>query len=83
MAKEKIEIPIEPSAEDFKAARARANLTQKEASVMVFSPAESHRTVQNWETGVRQIPRGTYILFLLMTGQLTLAEAKREARLLK
>ena len=63
-----------PTPEQFKAARTRAGLTQREASIMIFG-ADNHRGVQNWETGARDCPLGQYILFLLMTGQITRRQA--------
>ena len=81
--KKKIDIPANPSAQDLRLARDAAKMTRPEASQMIFSNAESIRTIQNWETGSRQVPRGVFVLFLLMTNQITVGEARRQARLLK
>lgn len=66
----------DPTPEQVKRARSRAGLTQREASRLIFGP-DSCRTVQNWETGARQAPLGSYVLFLLMTDQITVQDAKR------
>jgi len=72
-----IEIPTtEPTPAIVKAARARSGLTQRQASKVIFG-ADSCRGFQNWETGARQAPLGTFILFLLMTDQITTKEAKK------
>ena len=65
-----------PTPEDFRAARARTGLTQREASKVIFGP-DSDRTIQNWESGTRQIPQAKFVLFLLMTDQITVADARK------
>jgi len=65
-----------PTPEKVKAARKASGLTQREATRVIFGP-DSPRTFQNWETGARQASLGPFILFLLMTDQLTVEEAKK------
>ena len=64
-----------PTPKQVRDARNRAGLTQREASLMIFG-ADSFRTFQNWETGTRKAPKSTFILFLLMTHQITVEEAR-------
>ena len=72
-----IKIPTtKPTPAEVKAARQKARLTQRQASRMIFGP-DSHRPVQNWESGATTVPLGKYIFFLLMTGQVTVAEARK------
>ena len=73
---EKIEIPTgDPTPKMIRAARAAAGLTQREATRAVFGP-DSPRTFQNWENGSRKMSLGSYVLFLLMTGQISDAQAR-------
>ena len=67
-----------PTPDMVKAAREETGLTQREASRAMFGP-DSIRTFQNWETGARQMSRASYFLFLLMTDQLTIEQAKHIA----
>lgn len=69
----------EPTAEQIREARARSGLSQREASLHLFGP-NSIRTVQNWELGKRKAHYGLYILFLLMTGQINMRDAKKALR---
>jgi len=82
MGNRKTVIPLKPTPDDFKSARYISGLTQKQAGEVIFSNAGTHRTVQNWETGARNIPRGMYALFLLLTDQATLSEVRRETGIL-
>lgn len=65
----------QPTPEEVRAARIRADLTQAEAAQLV-SPAEKtpYRSWQNYEvpvgqTGYRAIPLASWELFLLLTDQ--------------
>ena len=64
-----------PSPEEVREVRKRLNLTQREAAqVTSVTEGKSYRSWQNFETPAgmknhRQIPRGTWELFLLLTNQ--------------
>lgn len=64
-----------PTPDQVKAARLVAELTQREASLYIFGP-HSDRRFQQWELGLRQAPQGQFILFLLMTDQITPKQAQ-------
>lgn len=66
--------PGQLTGEDFRDARIRAGLTQRDASLMLFGP-DSSRTIENWEAGVNQVPKSMFVLLLLMTKQISVAEA--------
>ena len=70
---------VPPTAGVVKLARSVSGLSQREASRAIFG-ADSNRSFQNWESGKRQMQMGTYIFFLVMTGQLTLEQAKEAVK---
>lgn len=66
----------QPTPDEIRAARRRANMSQTEAGLLVCSAAtKPYRTWQGYETAVsnknahRAIPLATWELFLLLTGQ--------------
>jgi DNA-binding transcriptional regulator YiaG len=59
--------------EKVKAARTASGLTQAEAARLVYTSIDNW---QNWEQGRNIIARAIYELFLLKTGQITLATAR-------
>lgn len=61
--------------DEIRAARKKAGLTQKQAANIVMSP--NYITWQQWERGLRKMPSGLFMLFLLMTCQLSLSDAKK------
>ena len=65
----------DPTPAQVRAAREVSGLTQLEASKVIFG-TDSGRRIQNWEGGQRQAPLGTFILFLLMTDQVTVKQAQ-------
>ena len=69
----------DPTPAQVRAAREVSGLTQREASRIIFGP-NSARNLQNWEGGQRQAPLGTFILFLLMTDQVTVKQAQAANR---
>jgi DNA-binding transcriptional regulator YiaG len=62
----------------LRAARDVSTLTQTRAASLVYTSVHNWR---NWEQGRHPIPRAIFELFLLKTGQLTLASPS-ERRLL-
>jgi len=56
--------------EKVKAARTTSGLTQAEAALLVYTSIDNW---QNWEQGRNVMTRAIYELFLLKTGQITLA----------
>ena len=67
-----------PTPDQVKAARANSGLTQSQASKMIFGP-NSIRRFQNWETGKRQVPLAPFVLFLLVTDQVTITDVQEAA----
>jgi DNA-binding transcriptional regulator YiaG len=53
-----------PSADEIKAARVQAGLTQSQAATLCECAVA---TYQNWEQGRFKMPRSTFKLFLLLT----------------
>jgi DNA-binding transcriptional regulator YiaG len=66
----------DPTPDQIREARERVGLSQREMSLRIFGP-NSCRTIQNWELGKRPPHRGLYILFLLMTRQITTRDADK------
>lgn len=52
--------------DDIKAARAKANITQKQAAETVYATS---RAWQRWESGEREMSPADWELFLLKTNQ--------------
>jgi putative transcriptional regulator len=65
-----------PTPAEVKAAREMTGLSQREAGRLIF---RSLRTWQNWEFGERAMPPDSFALFLLLTNQLTLKDARAAA----
>ena len=63
-----------PTPDDLRAARAAAGHTQAQASHAVRA---SRRSWAAWEAGETAMPAGLWLLYRLLTEQLTLAEARR------
>jgi DNA-binding transcriptional regulator YiaG len=59
--------------EKVKAARTTSGLTQAEAAPLVYTSIDNW---QNWEQGRHFMAPALYELFLLKTGQITLATAR-------
>jgi DNA-binding XRE family transcriptional regulator len=66
---------VSPSPADIRAARAAAGHTQVQAAALVRS---SRRSWIDWESGVTAMPPGLWLLYRLLTGRMTLAEARRD-----
>ena len=65
----------EPTPNQVRTARKVSGLTQSQASKLIFGP-HSGRKFQQWEGGQRNAPMGMYVLFLLMTDQITVKQAQ-------
>jgi DNA-binding transcriptional regulator YiaG len=61
-----IQLLPQPSADDVFGARCNSGLTQSKAAELM---GYSRRTWQAWESGIAQMPRSAYTLFVLMTDQ--------------
>lgn len=66
-----------PTPDQIIAARHAAGQTQTEAGRTVFAPL---RTWQNWEAGDRRMPAAAWVLYLILTGQMSVAEARELER---
>ena len=66
---------MKPTPEMVKKARQNTGLSQREATLQIFGP-NTCRTWQNWETGARPMSLASYVLFLLMTEQISVKDAK-------
>ncbi len=62
---------MNPSAQQWKVARAASGLSQTAAGALVFS---KKRTVQDWEAGITPVHPGLFKLFCIETNQLPLWE---------
>ncbi|MDR2172822.1 MAG: YdiL family protein [Burkholderiales bacterium] len=63
-----------PKPEQIIAARHSVGHTQTEAAHTIFSAL---RTWQNWEAGSREMPRSAFVLYLILTEQITVDEARQ------
>jgi DNA-binding XRE family transcriptional regulator len=64
-----------PDPNQIIAARHATGHTQTEAAETVFATL---RAWQNWEAGKYVIPAAEWTLYLLLTGQITVEEARRD-----
>lgn len=60
---------VQPAAEQVRAARGRAGLTQAQAAAIVHATLNAW---QRWEQGERRMGMASWELFLLKTGQAAL-----------